>query len=77
MGWESNQPKAGKQKKLMLEFTPDQEQIIDILNTNGEAGIDYIVSKAKLSPSKVASTLLELEFESIIKCLPGKIYKIL
>ena len=77
MGWESNQPKAGKQKKLMLEFTPDQEQIIEILNINGEAGIDHIVSKAKLSPSKVASTLLELEFEGIIKCLPGKIFKIL
>jgi hypothetical protein len=28
-------------------------------------------------PSKAASALLHLEFENLIKCLPGKIYRLL
>lgn len=76
MGWESNKNNAGKQKKLMLTFSPDQQKIMDLLKSSNNAGIDYIISKANLSPSKVASILLDLEFEGIVKCFPGKIYKI-
>ena len=76
MGWESKEPNTGKQKKLLLHLSPDQEKILELLRLNGESGIDYIVSNAQLSPTKVASVLLELEFEGILKCLPGKVYKI-
>lgn len=77
MGWEIKTPEAGKQKKLMLDLSPEQDKIIEILNTNGDSGIDFIFANAGLTPSKVASALLELEFEGYIKCLPGKIYKII
>jgi predicted Rossmann fold nucleotide-binding protein DprA/Smf involved in DNA uptake len=42
-----------------------------------QANIDYLVKNSKLTPSKVASGLLNLEFEGVVKSLPGKIYKMI
>ena len=47
----------------------------DILKDMEQAGIDYLVANSGLTPSKVASALLNLEFEGIVRSLPGKIYK--
>lgn len=42
---------------------------------NGEMGIDEITLQSRLNMSKVAAALLNLEFNGIVKALPGKIYK--
>lgn len=77
MRWELSSDKQAKQKKLFIELTEEEEIIINILKENSESGIDYIVHKSGLSNSKVAAILLNLEFEGLVKSLPGKIYKIL
>ena len=41
---------------------------------NEELAIDQITIKTKLSTSKVAASLLNLEFEGLVKSLPGKLY---
>ena len=77
MRWESKSKKTARQKKLFTEFSPEEELVMNILNEEEEIGIDYIVLKSKLSNTKIASILLNLEFEGIVKCLPGKMFKCL
>jgi len=77
MGWEKQTASEKlRQRELFIQLTPDEELIINILKENGVTGIDTICSESRLSPSKVASVLLNLEFEQIVKCLPGKIYNL-
>ena len=75
MGWEISAEKISKQKKLFIELSEDEEKVMKLLIENGETGIDLIVHKSNLTNSKVASILLNLEFEGLVKSLPGKTYK--
>ncbi len=77
MQWESNTDKSPKQQKLFKELSPEEELIVNILKENNETSVDYIVLKSKLSPSNIAAILLNLEFDGVIKSLPGKMYKCL
>ena len=77
MGWESNSKKTPKQQKLFVELDADEKKIVEILSGNESCSIDYIVLQSKLSTSKIASLLLNLEFKGIVKNLPGKMYKCL
>jgi len=75
MRWETESKKPPKQRKLFIELKDDEQVIVDILKDMEQAGIDYLVANSGLTPSKVASALLNLEFEGIVRSLPGKIYK--
>ena len=78
MGWEMNKAKPQvAQRSLFINLDPDQESVIDILKENGDCSLDKICMTSGLQTSKVASALLSLEFESIVKCLPGKMYRLL
>lgn len=77
MLWESITEKTSKQQKLFVELSAEEELIVNILRENEETSIDYIVLESKFSSSKIASILLNLEFEGVIKSLPGKMYKCL
>ncbi|MBI2968616.1 MAG: DNA-protecting protein DprA [Bacteroidetes bacterium] len=76
MGWEEKEkPKMQKQQKLFVDLTPEEKAIYDLLQSNGESSIDLLSSKSNLQISKVASALLNMEFEGVVKQLPGKMYK--
>ncbi len=77
MQWESKTETTQKQRKLFAELSPEEEIIVKILKENGDCSIDFLVLKSKFSNSKIASILLNLEFEGVVKNLPGKIYKCL
>jgi DNA processing protein len=75
MGWEDQGRKPdGFQKKIFLEMTADEQVLVDYLGRNGSSGIDDICIQCKLSMSTTSAALLNLEFEGIVKSLPGKIY---
>jgi DNA processing protein len=77
MGWgDPVKPKA-VQKKLMIELSPEEEKIIEIIQENGEASIDRLCNESGTSPALVAKAILSLELEGIVKTLPGKMYKLL
>ena len=38
-------------------------------------GIDEIMTGAELAMSRTSSALLNLEFEGVVRCLPGKVYQ--
>ena len=75
MGWErSVEETSSGQTKLFIDLSEEEETIINLLETNGKSGIDWISLSSNMSMSKVASVLLHLEFKGLIKSLPGKIY---
>ncbi len=77
MQWESQSKKPPKQHKLFAELDSEEKIIIEIVQKGVTCSIDYIVLQSKLSNSKIASILLNLEFKGFVKNLPGKMYKCL
>lgn len=75
MGWEAKTPKNNKQTQLFIELTPDEQLLFDLLKEQDKTNIDDLALKAKLPMSKTASLLLEMEFNNLVKSLPGKMYK--
>lgn len=74
--------KAGEEKsqkpKLDLEGREEQEiQILMFLQEKIEAEIDQISYATEIPLGMLSSKLLSLEFEGIIKSLPGKKFKLL
>jgi DNA processing protein len=77
LGW--NDTKVQKktiQRQLFLTLTPDEELIVNTLKEKGDLDIDTLLLETTMIPSKAASILLNLEFEGIIRCLPGKVYRL-
>ncbi len=77
MGWEASNQKKGKQKQLFIELTTEEEQIIEALKKEGQLAVDELILHTGLRASSLASVLLNLEFEGLIRCLPGKVYMLL
>jgi len=78
MGWKEN--RGGHhitQRKIFLEMTPMEEAVVALLQQNGPMGVDDIADKAKIPVSKMSASLLNLEFEGVIKCCPGKVYSLI
>jgi DNA processing protein len=77
MGWQrANEVKPKIQRELFIELTPEEEKITDVLRMEDSMGIDDICLKTEMPTSKVAATLLNLEFQGLVRALPGKVYKL-
>jgi DNA processing protein len=76
MGWEAEKKIQKKQTRLFVELTPEQKIIADIISKQETIGIDELSLQAKLPMSKTTAMLLEMEFEGVVKTLPGKLYKL-
>jgi len=77
MGWEQQEKGKTQQPKLLLDLTEDEQLIIDFLRKQKQANIEEIRLATKISSGKVAATLLNLEFASAVKSLPGNIFRII
>ncbi|HEX8549622.1 MAG TPA: DNA-processing protein DprA [Cytophagaceae bacterium] len=58
------------------EFPPDEKEILTLLHDNTEIMIDELSWKSQIPASRLASLLLTLEFQGLIKVLPGKKFKL-
>lgn len=77
LGWASPENKPGQtQKKLFVELNPEESRIVEILQHLGQASIDRICIDSQLPATRVAAALLNLELNGLLRCLPGKIYKL-
>lgn len=74
MGWEEKKIDQKSQTELFVNLTDEQKLILKTIQEHKEIAIDQLTQKTKLSTSKVASSLLNLEFEGFVKSLPGKLY---
>lgn len=68
-----NLPQAAP-KLDMSQFSDDEAQVISILREKGEIQIDELAWVSQLHMNKLASLLLNLEFQGIVKSMTGKKY---
>ncbi len=78
MNWGTIQTKSklSKQTRLLLTLSPEEEAVIEALEKNNLMEVDQLEESLGICGSQLAGTLLNLEFQNVIKCLPGKIYKL-
>jgi len=69
--------KKNIQRQLFLNLTQDEEVIVNTLREKGDLEIDTLLIETAMLPAKAASVLLNMEFEGIIRCLPGKVYRLI
>ena len=74
MGWDEQKVDKKIQTELFVNLTDEQKRILKTIQEHKEITIDQLTIKTKLSTSKVAASLLTLEFEGFVKSLPGKLY---
>jgi DNA processing protein len=78
MGWLDTKKKAvSAQKALFVELSPEEQKIISFLREKGEAYLDEISVFLDVSVGKVSANLLNLEFNGLVRSLPGKQYQAL
>lgn len=65
------------QRQLFLNLTPDEELIVNVLKEKGDLDIDTLLIESKILPAKAATILLNMEFEGVLRCLPGKVYRLI
>jgi DNA processing protein len=78
MGWNDDHAKKKRtlQTKMFIDFKEDEKRILDLLMTDEFAGIDELNFKTGLSSSSLASALLNLEMQGVLKVMPGKRYSL-
>jgi DNA processing protein len=75
MCWEEK-PKQAVQKQLFVELTQEEEVLVDLLKRHGVMEIDNLCIMANMSSGKTAAHLLNLEFNGLVKALPGKRFQL-
>jgi len=75
MGWEDKPALTREQPQLFVNFSEEENKLLEIIREAGEISIDQLVIKSGLLASKVAAALLNLEFEGAVQSIPGKRYK--
>lgn len=76
MGWESSKTNSNVQTQMNFDLSTEEKLVYTILQQNKELNIDTICQKCELPMSETSAVLLNLEFSGLVKCLPGKIYKL-
>ena len=80
MNWSAENPSSKKEtppKLDLSQFEPDEQKVITLLlEKNAPMMIDELSWKSSISPSLLASLLLNLEFKNIVRSLPGKQFKL-
>jgi DNA processing protein len=76
LNWSVGEKPTDKKEKAMFDFsnfTEDEQKILSLLKEkNGPMMIDELTIKSSLTPSLLASLLLTLEFDNVVRALPGK-----
>jgi len=77
LGWDiADKRKPKNQRELFVELSLEEEKIVAVMQRNETTGIDTICAETKLPISKIAAALLNLEFQGLVRALPGKVFKL-
>jgi DNA processing protein len=66
----------GCQPRLFNDLTEEEQKVVDVLRLENELTIDLICHKTGLPMNRISPLLLTLEFAGIVKCLPGKVFRL-
>jgi DNA processing protein len=75
MKWKEGVEKREIKSNPILDlekFTLDESQVLSVLSQKGEVLIDDLSWQTKIPLNKLASILLNLEFQDLVKQMPGK-----
>ena len=75
MRWDVDNKVIPKQLRMFRDFSEDEQKVMDVFAGNNLVHLDDIIVGTDLSPSKIASVLLLLEFDGVLTALPGKRYQ--
>jgi DNA processing protein len=76
MGWYKEKKKPlTVQKALFVELTSDEEKILDYLNAHGDSALDEISVSLQIPVAKASASLLSMEFNGLVRPLPGKYFR--
>jgi DNA processing protein len=76
MGWKDKKVKPKTQRQLFIELTPDEQNIMNLLQEKECVHINEINTRSGLSSSAIAAAILNLERQGIVISQPGKMYKL-
>ena len=68
--------KMAAQASLFTELLPDEQTLVDIIRAQGHAHIDELCVRSTWAQGKVAGLLLNMEFNGVVRSLPGKMYQL-
>ena len=77
MGCKEKKTGVKKQRELFIELTPDEQNIIYLLQQKEALHIDEINTGSGLSSSAVAAAILNLEIQGVVQSQPGKMYRMM
>jgi len=75
MNWNKEGKPKAVQKQLFINLSPNEQRIVDVLQTKDSLHADELFHHTGLQSSMLAATLLQLEMQGLIKSLPGKHYR--
>jgi DNA processing protein len=76
LGWTPEKENMPVQRQLFNDLTDDERKIYEQISGEGEMNIDAICRAVDMPVYKLSSLLLQMEFNGIIKCYPGNLYRI-
>jgi len=65
-----------KQLSLMIELDPNEKKVLELIKSKPHIGLDVLVYETQIQLSLLSALLINLEFQGLIKSLPGKKYVI-
>jgi DNA processing protein len=72
--WKDDQRTGEVQRSLFVDLTTEQRVVYDLIDEQVPVSIDRLFKESALTSSELAATLLHLEFQGLIRTLPGKQY---
>lgn len=75
MGWQKQKKQPAVQTQLLLNLSEEEQLIIKFLQEKDTTHSDELLQRSGLGSSILASHLLMLEMQGLIKTLPGKHYR--
>ncbi len=75
MEWEVGVKKNNPvQVSLFTELMPDEQALVEQIRAQGRIDIDTLCHRCNMAQHKAAGLLLNLEFNGVVRSLPGKMY---
>jgi DNA processing protein len=76
LGWTPEKGNMPVQRQLFNELTDEERKVFELIGKEGEMNIDAICRAVEMPVYKLSSILLQMEFNGIIRCYPGNLYRI-
>lgn len=76
MNWKEAGKKKPVQKQLFINLSPEEKTVYDVLGSKDMVHADELLHVCNMTSSQLASTLLMMEMQGLVKALPGKFYRL-